>query len=167
AWSGLKVFVAAAPPNFPRLDEISLDLRVLGFTALLVVLTGILFATAPAIQASKVDIQHPLKESGRGGTSGSARQRARGILVTGQIALAMMLLLGAGLMVNCFWHVQKHDLGADPSNLLTFDFRLPTTRVATSAGRYRGVGLWDVAPSAAQDFDGVLDKLRTIPGVVS
>src|SRR6185295_6611486 len=91
----------------------------------------------------------------------------RRVLVTGQIALALMLLIGAGLMINSFVHVQRHDLGADPSNLLTFDFRWPTTRAAAAAGRYHGVGLWDVTPRAAQEFDRVLERLRTIPGVTS
>jgi putative ABC transport system permease protein len=167
AWAGLKTFVAMAPPDFPRLAEISLNLRVLGFTSAVVLLTGILFAAAPAVQASKAGVEDTLKESGRGGTGGRARQRVRRVLVTGQIALAMMLLVGAGLMVNSFLHVQRHDLGADPSNLLTFDFHWPTTRAATSAGRYHGVGLWDVTPRAAQAFDTVLDRLRTIPGVMS
>jgi putative ABC transport system permease protein len=115
SWAGLKAFVAAAPPNFPRINEVTLDARVLGFTALIVILTAIVFGIVPAIQASKPDLVNSLKESGRGGTDTVVRQHLRSGLVTLQIALALVLLIGAGLMINSFVRVQKKDLGADPS----------------------------------------------------
>jgi putative ABC transport system permease protein len=88
-------------------------------------------------------------------------------LVTGQIALALMLLIGAGLMINSFIHVQKHDLGADPKNLLTFNFQWPISEGAKPAGKYHGVGLWEVSPRPAKTFDRVAERLRSVPGVLS
>src|SRR4029077_20346725 len=123
AWGGLKLFFVIAPANFPRLHELSLDMRVLGFTALMVLLTSVVFAVVPAIQTSKLDLLNSLKESSRSGTESAARQYLRRALVTGQIALALLLLISAGLMINSFIRVQKQDLGADPKNLLTLDFR--------------------------------------------
>jgi putative ABC transport system permease protein len=167
SWGGLKLFIAVAPANFPRLHEVSLNLRVLGFTAFVVMLTSLIFAVMPAIQTSKLDLLHSLKEVGRSGTDGIARQRLRRALVTGQIALALMLLIGAGLMINSFIRVQKHDLGADPKNLLTFNFQWPISEGAKPAGKYHGVGLWDVSPRPARTFDRVAERLRSVPGVVS
>jgi putative ABC transport system permease protein len=167
AWGGLRLFVSVAPANFPRLHEISLNPRVLGFTALVVILTSVVFAVVPAMQTSKPDLLHSLKEAGRSGMDGVARQRLRRALVTGQIALALMLLIGAGLMINSFIRVQKHDLGADPRNLLTFNFQWPVSQGAKPAGKYHGVGLWDVSPRPARTFDRLEERLRSVPGVIS
>jgi len=167
SWGGLKLFVAAAPPGFPRLNELTLDMSVLGFTAVVVVLTAVIFGIVPAVQASRPDLVASLKESGRSGTDSVARQYLRSVLVTAQIALALILLIGAGLMINSFIRVQKNDLGADPRNLLTFDFRFAQTDAIKPYGRYRGLGLWDVSPVPALTFDRVLDRVRAIPGVLS
>jgi putative ABC transport system permease protein len=167
SWGGLKLFVLAAPPGFPRLDELSLDFSVLVFTAFVVMLTAVIFGIAPALQASKADLVTSLKESGRSGTDGVARQYLRSVLVTVQIALALVLLIGAGLMINSFIRVQKNDLGADPRNLLTFDFRFAQTDTIKPYGRYRGLGLWDVLPLPALTFDRVAERVRSVPGVVS
>ncbi len=166
-WGGLKLFLNVAPPNFPRLNEISLNLRVLGFTGVVVILTSFLFGMVPAIQMSKPDLIHALKEAGRSGLGSATRRRLRHALVTAQITLALMLLIGAGLMINSFVHVQKQTLGADPRNLLTFDFHWQLSQGAKPAGKYHGVGLWDVNPRAALTFDRVAERLRQIPGVVS
>ena len=97
---------------------------MLTFTALIVVLTTVLFAVVPAIQASKATLADPMSDSGRSATGSVKRQRVRRLLVTGQVALALVLLVGAGLLINSFVRVIQHDLGADPQNLLTFDFRM-------------------------------------------
>jgi putative ABC transport system permease protein len=167
SWGGLKLFLAVAPADFPRLHEISLNIRILGFTGIVVILTGVVFAVVPAMQTSKPDLLHSLKEAGRGGTDGVTRQRLRRALVTGQIALALMLLIGAGLMINSFIHAQKHDLGADPKNLLTFNFQWPVSEGAKPVGKYHGIGLWEVSPRPARTFDRVTERLRGVPGVVS
>jgi putative ABC transport system permease protein len=85
--------------------------------------------------------------------------------VCGQIALALVLLVGAGLLIHSFVRVLGNTLGADTTNLLTFNFRLPPREVFKAAGLYRGSGLFDINPAAAQTFDRVRDKLATVPGV--
>jgi putative ABC transport system permease protein len=166
SWGALRLFVATAPPDFPRLDRVTLDLRVLGFTALLVVITSVLFALVPALQASKT-VGDPLKDSGRTATGGTRRQRVRSLLVTGQMALALVLLIGAGLLIHSFVRAVGTDLGADPRNLLTFDFRLPPGETFKPAGRWRGSNLFDVNPAAADTFERVYERLRTVPGVLA
>jgi putative ABC transport system permease protein len=167
SWGGLKLFTLAAPPGFPRLNELTIDISVLAFTAVVVVLTAVIFGIVPALQASKADLVSSLKESGRSGTDGVARQYLRSVLVTAQIALALVLLIGAGLMINSFIRVQKNELGADAHNVLTFDFRFAQTDAIKPYGRYRGVGLWDVSPLPALTFDRIVERMRGVPGVVS
>ena len=167
AWGGLRLFVAAAPPGFPRLNELSLDLPVLGFTAVVAILTTILFGIVPAIQASNPDLVGSLKESGRSGTEGVARQHLRSALVTLQIAMALVLLIGAGLMINSFIRIQKNPLGADPRNLLTFDFSFARDEAIKPYARYRNQGLWDVNPLTTLTFQRVFERLQKIPGVIS
>lgn len=167
AWGGLRLFVAVAPPGFPRLQEISLDPRVLGFTAIIAVLTAIVFGIAPAVQASKPDLVASLKESGRSGTDSVARQHLRSGMVTVQIALALILLIGAGLMINSFVRVQSTNVGADPKGLLTFEFRFPQGEAIKPYSRYRGMGLWDVSPLTGLTYERVLDRLQGLPGVAS
>ena len=166
SWGALKLFVATAPPDFPRLAHVALDRRVLLFTALLVVLTSVLFALVPALQASR-SVGDPLKESGRAATAGAGGQRLRRLLVTGQIALALVLLIGAGLLIHSFVRAIRTDLGADPKNLLTFDFRLPPGDTFKLAGRWRGSNLFDVNPVAAEISERVYERLQTVPGVVA
>ncbi len=167
SWAGLKAFIAVAPPNFPRLNEIALDARALGFTALMVLLTAVIFGIFPAVQASKPDLVNCLKESGRGGTDTVVRQRLRSALVTVQIALSLVLLIGAGLMINSFLRVQNKDLGANPRGLISFDFRFPQAEAIKPFGRYRGLGLWDVSPNTTMEFQRVLERMQGLPGVVS
>jgi len=167
AWGGLRLFVAAAPPGFPRLNELSLDLPVLGFTAVVSLLTTALFGMAPAIQASNPDLVSSLKESGRSGTEGAARQHLRSALVALQIAMALVLLIGAGLMINSFMRIQNNSLGADPKNLLTFDFRFSRDEAIKPYGRYRNAGLWDINPQTSLTFQRVYERIQNLPGVIS
>jgi putative ABC transport system permease protein len=167
AWAGLKLFLAAAPPGFLTALHISLDASVLGFTTALALLTALVFGVVPAIQVSKQDLASSLKESGRSGSDSSTRQHLRSALVTLQIALALVLLIGAGLMINSFLRVQHEDLGADPRGLLTFDFRFPRGETGKPVSRYRGVGLWDISPLTGIAFDHVWERMQGLPGVVS
>src|SRR5438445_358118 len=101
------------------------------------------------------------------------RQRSRApagsgsVLVTLQIAMSLVLLIGAGLMINSFVRVQKNALGADARNVLTFDFRFAQNDAIKPYGRYRGVGLWDVMPLPALTFDRVLERVKGIASVTS
>jgi putative ABC transport system permease protein len=167
AWGGLKLFIASAPPGFPRLKELSLDAQVLGFTALVAILTGFFFGLVPALQNSRPDLVDALKDSSRSTSSGAARQRLRSGLVTVQIALALVLLIGAGLMINSFVRIQNSDLGLDPHGLLTFDFRYPVLQIMKRLGFYKGVGLWEVSPNVQLTFEQVLARVKGLPGVVS
>lgn len=167
ALGGLALFRAIAPIDFPRIEQVSLDLRVLVFTTLVILATTALFSIAPAMQASRVDLTSAMNESSRSSTGGVRRQRLRGTLVTGQVALAFVLLIGAGLLIHSFMRVVQSDLGGDPTNVLTFDFRLPQSETAKPAGTYRGLGLWEVNPAPAQLFERISDRLRTVPGVVA
>ncbi len=140
---------------------------MLGFTLLIAILTAVVFGVVPAIQASKPDLVSSLKETGRSGTDGVARAHLRSALVTLQIALALVLLIGAGLMINSFLRVQHENLGADPKGLLTFEFRFPQGETIKPYSRYRGVGLWDVSPLTAIAYDRVLERMQGLPGVTS
>src|SRR5262249_39074369 len=142
-------------------------LPVLGFTALISILAAIAFGLAPAIQASKADLASSLKETSRGGTDGVIRQRLRSGLVILQIAMALVLLIGAGLMINSFVRIQNNTLGADPTNLLTFDFRFSRDESIKPYARYRNAGLWDVMPVTTLTFSRVYERLKNVPGVIS
>ncbi|HWF09811.1 MAG TPA: ABC transporter permease [Bryobacteraceae bacterium] len=167
AWVGLKLFIAAAPPGFPRLSELSIHPVVLGFTAAVAILTALVFGIVPALQASKADLMGSLKESGRSGTDGAARQHLRSALVTLQIAMALVLLIGAGLMINSFIRIESNPLGADPKNLLTFDLRFARDEAIKPVARYRNQGVWEINPRTEQTFKRVFERLQTLPGVIA
>jgi putative ABC transport system permease protein len=124
---------AALPPfSLPREADITIDIRVLLFTATLSLLTGILFGLAPAIQASRLDLAGVIKEGGRGAGSGSTRHRIRGILVVTELALAFVLLTGAGLLIRSFFRMQQADPGFDSTNVLTAGLPVPDKRFANA-----------------------------------
>ena len=166
AWVGLKSILASLPAG--ELPEVTLSGRVLAFTALVSIGTGLLFGLVPALQTSKFDLSAALKESTRAGSEGMAKQKLRGALVTAQIGLALVLLIGAGLMMNSFLRIESNDLGGDPKGLLTFDFRFPQSQLMKPVGQqYRGVGLWDISPNVALTYDRLFERLQGLPGVVS
>jgi putative ABC transport system permease protein len=149
------------------MNELSLDSHVIVFTATIVILTAVIFGIVPALHTSKPDLVNSLKDSGRSGTDSLMRQRLRSGLVTMQIALALVLLIGAGLMINSFVRVERKDLGADPKGILTFDFRFPQGESIKPFSRYRGVGLWDVSPTTTLTFQRVFERVQGMPGVIS
>jgi putative ABC transport system permease protein len=120
--------VAISPADVPRLDQIRLDARVLGFTVGVVGLVGLLFGLAPALQASKPDVNDVLKEGGRGSSEGHGRNRVRAILVVSEIALSLLLLIGAGLLIKSFMRLRNVNAGFDPHNVLTMRIGLPGRR---------------------------------------
>ena len=166
AWLGLKFLVSNAPAGIPRLDQVSLDLRVLSFTAAVALITSFVFALMPALHVSRITLGGPFGASQRS-TWSAEHQRMRGVLVAGQVALALVLLVGAGLMIHSFVRVLENELGADPRNLLTFDFRLPSRESFKGAGMYRGSGLFEVSPIPAQTVERVFERLQNVPGVVA
>lgn len=128
AWGGIKWLMSLAPPDIPRTKEVGIDLWVLGFTALVAVLTGLVFGLAPSVQTSKVDLNSTLKEAGRGSTTAPTSRRMRNVLVTVEIALALILLVGAGLMIKSFLRLRATDPGFDARNVLTMRLSLPPSK---------------------------------------
>jgi putative ABC transport system permease protein len=130
---GVRVLVALIPKDTPRIEEIALDYRVVIFTLAVSVLTGILFGLFPALQASKTDLNATLKEAGRGGVEGPRRLRLRNALVISEFALALVLLIGAGLLMKSFQRLQVVNPGFQPAKLLTMRVALPDSKYDTLA----------------------------------
>jgi putative ABC transport system permease protein len=153
AW-GIDLLVLARPANLPRIDEIGIDGRVLLFTSALSILSGLVFGIAPALQMSARSFGASLKEGGRAG-SAPGRSRLRATLVTAQISLALVLLVGAGLLVRTFDRIQQVDPGfRDAPRLLTMSLSLPDSRYAKAADK-------------RLFFDRLLERLRALPGVTA
>jgi putative ABC transport system permease protein len=130
---GVELLMALAPTNIPRLAEVTVDGRVLGFALAVSVLTGILFGLAPALQASNPNLNETLKEGGRGGAEGVRGGRLRRVLVAAEIALALVPLIGAGLMVKSFMKLQDVNPGFNPNRMLTVDLLLPASKYKENA----------------------------------
>lgn len=151
AWLGMRTLVAIAPPELPRLADITLDARVVGFTFGIAFLTGIVFGLAPALQISRTGLSQTLKEGGRGASSGVGRAVRRALVVV-QVALALVLLTGAGLMVQSFMRLQRVDIGFDPARVLTM-------AVTLSGDAYREPA------SLTNFFTRAIERVRALPGV--
>jgi putative ABC transport system permease protein len=136
---GVDLLLASVPKEFSLFfygwDKIGLDLRVLSFTVGVSILTGLIFGLAPALQASKFDLNESLKDGGRtsGVAAGGARRGLRGVLVVAEVALALVLLVGAGLMIKSFIRLLDVRPGFDPQNLLTMQLSLPGARYGNDA----------------------------------
>ncbi len=140
--------------TIPKMGNIGLDGGVLGFTLVVALLAGILFGLAPALQMAKVDMRPALSDASRGSTAGAGRHRMRNILVVTEVALAIMLLVGAGLLIRSFSRLQDVQPGFQPSNLLVVDLPVSPKVYAQSAQR---MGF----------FDQLLERARNLPGVTS
>ncbi len=125
-WSDL--LIALGKQNIPRALQVGLDWRVLGFTLLVSVLTGVVFGLVPAIHSSKTELTESLKEGGRTGSEGARRNRIRGVLVVGELAIAVVLLVGAGLLIQSLWRLRSVSPGFDSQNLLTFVVGIPEVK---------------------------------------
>jgi putative ABC transport system permease protein len=126
AWS-VDLLVTVSPNNIPRAREIGLDGRVLGFTLMVSLLTGIIFGLAPALQASRPNLNEALKEGSRA-SGGVHSHRFRGALVVAEVALALVLLIGGGLLIRSFYHLQQVDPGFKADHLLTVQISLPQAK---------------------------------------
>ncbi len=152
AYWGVELLHRAGPADLPRLSEISVDARVLGFTLVLSVFTGILFGLAPAVHVAGSHLSESLKDSGRGTTGGRASQKLRGALVVSEVALALVLLVGAGLMVRSFQQILRVNPGFQTEHILTARISLPKER-------------YKDGPPVTQFFSKLTDQLATLPGV--
>jgi len=160
AFAGLRLLLRLNPPNIPRLTEINIDLRVLGFTLLVSLLTGVIFGLGPALQASKPNLNETLKEGARGSSVGGNRQRLRGALVVVEMALTTMLLIVTGLMIKSFSSLQQVNPGFNSSNLLTVWTDLPP---ASYSEDKQIIGFFNQALTRMQSLPGV----ESISGITS
>lgn len=145
------LLVMISPGNIPRLDEVRLDGRVLGFSLGVTLLTTLLFGLVPALQSSKADLVATLKEGGQKG--GSQGGRVRGALVIAEVALALVLVIGAGLMIRSFLRLQKVDPGFNAINVLMITVDLPGARYPEDS-------------QAVTFFDQAEQRIKALPGVV-
>ncbi|MFZ0963854.1 MAG: ABC transporter permease [Terriglobia bacterium] len=155
AWWGVKVLHAALSFNeWVKTLEFGIDAPVLIFTISLSLLTVLLFGLVPALQVSRTDLHATLKEGGRTGGAGAGRGRAQRVFVVAEVAVAMVLLTGAGLMIKNFLETMSAHPGFNARELLTAEVSLPTSKYASPGQQ-------------AAFFQQVTDKLQSLPGVVS
>ncbi|HEX2254789.1 MAG TPA: ABC transporter permease [Thermoanaerobaculia bacterium] len=152
AFWGTELLVSLQPEEVPRLDQVTVDATVVSFTLLLSLATGVVFGLIPALQGSRSDLVGALKEGGRSAMDGRGSSRLRSGLVVAEIALAAMLLVGAGLLIRSFRELQQVDPGFDPQGLLAFDLSLPSTAYPED-------------PQREQFYSQALERLRALPGV--
>ena len=150
-WSDL--LVALGKEDIPRAVHVGLDWRVLGFTLLVSILTGLIFGLVPAFHSARGELTEALKEGGRGTGEGARRNRARNVLVVSELAIAVVLLVGAGLLIQSLWRLQQVKAGLDPNNVLTFNVVLPEVRYDSD--------------KQSQFFQDLKRRLESMPGVQS
>ncbi len=153
AFWGVSALVAANPGNLPRLQNVQVDRQVLYFTLAISLFTGILFALAPALYAARTTLSDTLNGS-RGSTDNSGSNKARAALVIAEVALALLLSIGAGLMMQSFLQVATVNPGFDGQNVLAIDLSLQGSKYSRDPDR----------PAFFGDF---LDRMRLLPGVLS
>jgi predicted permease len=154
ATGAVLAFARAGPVELPRLHELTVDGRTLAFAAALTAISGVLFGLVPAAQALRVGGHGSLARAGRARSAGPERQRAQRVLVAGQVALALTLLVGAALMVQTFVRLARVEPGFDPEGVLTFEIAQPR----------RGYETYQLSARFQLEL---LDSLRALPGVVS
>jgi putative ABC transport system permease protein len=144
--------VSFAPKGTPRLEEIAIDPGILAFTFGVAMLTGLVFGLAPALLSSRTNFNSSLKEGGRDTSATSRGARVRSLLVVSEVALALMLLVGAGLLIKSFVNLQRVDPGFDPKSVLRVDVGLPRTR-------------YPERNQSAAFYKQLLDRVAALPGV--
>jgi putative ABC transport system permease protein len=149
---GVRALIAASPVIIPRVASVSIDTRVLLMTILLTAVTSIAFGLVPALRAARVDLAGTFKDGDRATTDGHRKHRLRSALVMSEFALALVLLVGAGLMIRSFVALMRVDPGFDPRNVISMTISTKGTREADPA----------VRPAF---FAEVLDRVRAIPGI--
>jgi predicted permease len=152
AWAGVRLFVMFGPPELPRLQNAGLQQEVLLFALVLTFATGLAFGLAPAFRAARENLLTTLREGGRSSLPGAARDRLRAAVVVAEIAVAVVLLVGAGLFIRSALRLQQVPLGFDPEGVLTARVALPPERYADN----------DVV---SDTYRRILEQARAIPGV--
>jgi putative ABC transport system permease protein len=150
-WSDL--LLALGKENIPRALQVGLDWRVLGFTLVVSVLTGVIFGLVPALHSSRTELSESLKEGGRSGAEGARRNRMRSVLVVGELAIAVVLLVVAGLLIQSLWRLRQVSPGFESQNLLTFVVGIPEVKYPTA--------------KQAQFYRDLVTRIESLPGVRS
>jgi putative ABC transport system permease protein len=148
---GVGLLVALSSAYLPRADEVHINAPVFGFTLAVALFTGLLFGLAPALQSARLDLTEALKEGGKGAGGGTRRHRKLNLLVVGEVALAVVLLIGAGLLINSFIRLQQVSPGFDEKNLLTARIDVPNP--------------YGQPEKKAQFFDQLQQRVAALPGV--
>ncbi|HTG94985.1 MAG TPA: ABC transporter permease, partial [Pyrinomonadaceae bacterium] len=152
AFAGLKILLLFAPDSVPRTEEIGVGFPVLAFTIAVAIVAVFLFGLAPLAQVSERNLANWIRGAGQRAIRGGGQALRKGLVVT-EIALAVILVIGSGLMIRAFWKLQQVNTGFDPAGVVSFSLNLPTAKYKS--------------PERLQFVDSVEQKLRTIPGVAS
>lgn len=147
----IELLISISPPDSPRLSETNLDYRVLAFTLAISVFTGLIFGLAPALHASKLDVSGSLKEGGRSG-EGYHRTNARSLLLIGEVAMSLILLVAAGLLIKSFMRLQEVKPGFNPERVLIASLSLPDAKYKDDQQRI-------------DFYRALIERLKTLPGV--
>jgi len=150
--AGTRVLAAYSQGNFPQMANVAIDLRVLVFTLVISVLSGVLFGLTPSLQLSRLDLNTMLREEGRGSAGNRQRDRARSVLAVAQVALAMVLLIGSGLLIRSFIQLQTVSPGFEPKGTLTIETYLPPAR-------------YPQAPKRIAFYTAAIRNMLSVPGV--
>ena len=162
AYAALEALIALAPPEVPRLASAAIDTRVLAVAAIVSVVVGVLFGLLPLRQASRPDLQPVLNaEDSRGAAGGRQGRLTRSMLVVAEIALAVVLAAGAGLLIRSIWHLRHADPGFDVAHVLKAEFQLPPARYGAPFSE------WPNFPGVHRFNDALIDKVSALPGVES
>ncbi len=159
AFAGLRLVGTLGPQVLPRQGNIDLDVRVLGVTVTLSIVTGVLFGLLPALHASQPDLQAPLKDGTRSSTAGTSRQRLRSGLVVVEVAMAVALVSGAGLLIKSFWRLNQVDPGFNAARVVTLGIQLPASRYPQARRD------WPNYPEVLAFEQELLERLRGASGV--
>ena len=152
AWAGIEVLVSLAPEGLPRVSELGLNRTVLLFTLAVSVLTGLVFGLAPTLRLSSPNLAGDLREGDRGSTVGKGQHRLRSVLVVSEVAVALVLLVGAGILLRSFEAIRAVDLAIQPEGVLTYEVHLPDSRYPTGEDR-------------VQFYETLFPRIRALPGV--
>jgi putative ABC transport system permease protein len=154
AWAALGPLLKLSASTLPAVFAVSLDRSVLFFTLVISLATGLLFGIVPALRTGKLDLRETLNESSRGSTAGPGHHRIRGVLVGSEIAMAMLLLVGAGLLLRSFSHMQENPPGFQADHLLVADLPLSLSAYSKPEQRF-------------EFFDRLVERAKSLPGVRS
>jgi putative ABC transport system permease protein len=148
----IRLLVSMGPTSIPRLSEVHIDLATVAFAIVVAALVAVACSIVPVLRIGRVHLSNALREGGRGGTAGRARQRVRSALVAGQIALALVALASSGLLLRTFQRLNAVRPGFEPEGLATFWVALPYARYTSDT-------------SAVRFYSQLLDRVRAVPGV--